>query len=67
MFKLVAKISKFFAALLILLKRSNYFDSLTKLFSDLYLPKFLDTSTKMFFSMYAQKNDEKKMIKIAFR
>jgi len=27
----------------------NYFDGLTKLFSDLYLVEFLDTSTKMFF------------------
>jgi len=28
----------------------NYFDGLTKLFSDLYLAKFLDISTKSFFS-----------------
>jgi len=28
----------------------NYFDSPTKLFSDLYLAKFLDTSAKSFFS-----------------
>jgi len=27
----------------------NYFDDLTKLFSDLYLAKFLDTSSKPFF------------------
>jgi len=27
----------------------NYFDSLTKLFSDLYLAKFLDTSANPFF------------------
>jgi len=27
----------------------NYFDSPTKLFSDLYLVKFLDTSMKLFF------------------
>jgi len=27
----------------------NYFDSLIKLFSDLYLAKFLDTSAKPFF------------------
>jgi len=28
----------------------NYFNSLTKLFSDLYLVKFLDTLAKLFFS-----------------
>jgi len=27
----------------------NYFDSLTKLFSDLYLAKFLNTSAKLLF------------------
>jgi len=27
----------------------NYFDDLTKLFSDLYLTKFLDSPTKSFF------------------
>jgi len=53
MFKLVAKISKFFATLLIMLKYSisDYFDSVTKLFSDLYLSKFLVTLAKLFFSM----------------
>jgi len=29
----------------------NYFDSLIKLFSDLYLPKFLDTSAKSFLAV----------------
>jgi len=28
----------------------NYFDASTKLFSDLYLAKFIDTSAKPFFS-----------------
>jgi len=39
MFKLIAKISKFFAALLTFL---NYFDGLIKLLSDLYLIKFFN-------------------------
>jgi len=30
----------------------NYFDGPTKLFSDLYLAKFLDTSEKSFFAIY---------------
>jgi len=33
----------------------NYFDSLTKLFSDPYLTKFLDTSAKLFFSCNSSK------------
>jgi len=33
----------------------NYFDDPTKLFSDLYLAKFLDTSAKPFF-LCTQKN-----------
>jgi len=32
-------------------KNHNYFDDLTKLFSDLYLAKFLDVSTKSIFLM----------------
>jgi len=32
-----------------MLMRSNYFDNLTKLFSDPYLAKFLDISAKLFF------------------
>jgi len=35
----------------------NYFNDLTKLFSDLYLVKFLDTSAKSFFSCTCA-NDE---------
>jgi len=43
----------------------NYFDGLTKLFSNLYLAKFLDISAKSFFScthsdffiLYANKQD----------
>jgi len=38
--------SKLFTALRFL---HNYFDSSTKLFSDLYLPKDLDISAKLFF------------------
>jgi len=39
--KLVARISKFFAALFIIFKLpTNYFDGLTKLFSALYPAKF---------------------------
>jgi len=46
---LVAKISKLCAALLITLEYiHNFFDGAAKLFSDLYLAKFLDTSTKSF-------------------
>jgi len=30
----------------------NYFDDLTKLFSDLYLAKFLDSSAKSFFRVW---------------
>jgi len=37
MLKMVVKILKFFAALLIIMLRLNYFDYLTKLFSNLYL------------------------------
>jgi len=36
--------SKLFAVLLIVLEFPNYFDDPTKLFSDLYLAKFLDFS-----------------------
>ena len=32
----------------------NYFDGLAKLFSDLQLAKFLDTSTKLFFRCYLE-------------
>jgi len=32
----------------------NFFDSLTKLFSNLYSTKFLDISTKPFFSMFSK-------------
>jgi len=39
---------KLFAALSTLI-HFNYFDNPTKLFSDLYLAKFLDTSAKLFF------------------
>jgi len=52
-FKLVARISKFFATLLIILKFIlyflHYFDyfGLIKLFLDLYLVKFLDISNHM--------------------
>jgi len=34
--------SKIFSALFIMSERLNYFDSSTKLFSDLYAAKFLD-------------------------
>jgi len=45
MFKLIARMSRFFAALLIMLELLyNYFDSPTKLSSDTYLTKFLDFS-----------------------
>jgi len=47
MFKLVARMSKFFAAFLMLVY--NYFNSPTKLFLNLYLSKFLDNLTKSFF------------------
>jgi len=40
--------SKLFAALLVMLE-SNHFDSFNKLFLDLFLAKFLDTSAKVFF------------------
>jgi len=40
---------KFFAVLSSTFKRFNYFDGPTKLFSDLYLAKFLSTSTKQLF------------------
>jgi len=32
-----------------LIMPATYFDSLTRLFSDLYLAKFLNTSAKLFF------------------
>jgi len=38
--------SMFFATLVIMLLHNN-FNSLIKLFSDLYIAKFLDTSTKV--------------------
>jgi len=47
MLKLIVRISKPFAALM--LELYNYFDGLIKLFSDLYLAKILDISTKSFF------------------
>jgi len=51
MLKLVARMSKFFAAFSLHLNSlRNYFDGPTKLFSDLYVVKFLDTSAKPFFS-----------------
>jgi len=40
---------KLFAALSSMLKRSTYFDDLTKLFSNLCSAKFLGTSAKPFF------------------
>jgi len=45
---------KFFAVLSSILKRSNYFDGPTKLFSDLYLDKFFfwDSSTRLFLSCW---------------
>jgi len=44
--------SKLFATLLIMLEiLHNYFYSLIKLFSDLYLTKFLNTLTKIILSM----------------
>jgi len=49
MLKLIVRISTLFAALIIMLELYNYFDGLIKLFSDLYLAKFLDISTKPFF------------------
>jgi len=48
-----AKMSKFFAALFMFLH--NYFDDSTKLFSDLYLAKFLDTSVKSLQKIIKQK------------
>jgi len=43
--------SRFLAALLIMLEiLHNYFNSLTKLSSDLYLAKFLNISVKSFFA-----------------
>ena len=48
--KVIARMSKFFAALPIMFEfLPNYFDGSTKLFSDLYLAKFLDTAAKSFF------------------
>jgi len=48
---MVARMSKLFAALPSCLSiLHNYFDDPTKLFSDLYLVKFFDTSAKPFFS-----------------
>jgi len=51
MFKLVAGISKLFATLIIMLEFPALFVDLTKLFSDLYLTKFLDFS-KLVLSVY---------------
>jgi len=48
MLKLV-RMSKLFATLFIMSFLYNYFDSSTKLFSDLYLIKFLNTLAKPFF------------------
>jgi len=48
--KLVTRMSKFFAVLSSCLSiLHNYFDDPTKLFSDLHVGKFLDTSVKNFF------------------
>ena len=41
--KLVVKMSKLFAVLCMRFLRINYFDGSTKIFSNLYLAKFLDT------------------------
>jgi len=46
-FKLIVRMSKFFTILTISLS-PIYFNGLTKLFSDLYLAKFLNTSAKSF-------------------
>jgi len=44
---MMSNIVKYFDILLISLSvLGNYFDSTTKLFSDLYVAKFLDTSAK---------------------
>jgi len=48
MLKLVAEILQCFAALFIMIKFSNYFDSSINFFSNLI--KFLDISAKSFFS-----------------
>lgn len=54
MLKLVARMSKLFTALLVVLGvLHNYFDSPTKLFLDLYLAKFLDTLANPFFSVHS--------------
>jgi len=54
MVKLFAKMSKLFAVLqylfIMLELLHNYFDNRIKLFIDLYLVKFLDALTKLFFS-----------------
>jgi len=48
--KLIAKILKLFAVLLIIFIY-NYFDDPAKLFSNLYLAKFLNTLVKSFFRL----------------
>jgi len=45
MLKLLATLSSTFKHL------HNYFDGQTKLYSNLYLAKFLDTSAKLFFPL----------------
>jgi len=55
MLKLVARMSNFFAVFALHLSSlRNYFNGPTKLFSDLYVVKFLDTSAKLFFSFNNQ-------------
>jgi len=52
MLKLIARTSKLFAVLFSMLEiliLRNYFNNPTKLFLDVYLAKFLDTSAKSFF------------------
>jgi len=50
--KLIARMLKFFAALSSTFKHFIYFDDPTKLFLDLYLAKYLDTSTKLSVCIY---------------
>jgi len=47
--QLVAKMSKFFTVLLFMFEFPNYFYGSTKLYLDLHLAKFLNTSAKSFF------------------
>jgi len=59
MFKLIVGISKFFYIIAhhCFSFLHNYFHPI-KLFSDLYLAKFLDISTKSFFSVYSDGNEK---------